>query len=86
MTKINIDGFIEAECPVLNESKMNLNKIATSPHLKVQIFLDELEARAHYEGRVREDNCTKIFCDGIHYDGICEYKGNALCLYNKMSK
>jgi len=83
MSKVDIERFVEVECSQLNEHKMGAESFTKSPGLKVQIFLGDLPVQSFYDGRVMEDNCTKIICPNMGGEGKCVYtRGN--CLYNNL--
>jgi hypothetical protein len=80
MTKVNIEGFVEVECPHLNAQKMKAENLAKSPKLKVQLFLNFKEASE----ALRDSECTKIICPTLDGYSKCSYIHNN-CLYGNIS-
>jgi len=86
MTKVNIEGFVEVECPNLNEATMKVDELNISPKLKVQLFINREEAIKFYKGyETDESRCTKIICTEIAGDGKCGYDPSNYCLYANLS-
>ncbi len=79
MTKVNIEGFIEVECPILNKSKMKELELTASPRLKVQVFLGEFNNK-YGEEEYNTLQYTRVVCrekEEVH----CMKNKNHICLY-----
>jgi hypothetical protein len=73
MKTVNLDGFIEVECPIYNQRIMRRNGLDKSPGLKVQVFLGELESKSlEEEYDSLRGKYTKIACELIRKGRDCE--------------
>lgn len=84
MVKLNIDGFVEAECPMLNKYEMKKLNLSNSPGLKVQIFLDKYEAQKAFTGHRGRNSCTTIICPIIYDKGLC-FQNKKSCIYGSLT-
>jgi hypothetical protein len=82
MTKVNIEGFVEVECPVYNKERIDRGKLDKSLGLKIQIFLDSVPESLEGHGVA----CTKIVCPSYSSErGCMVYRDEQPCLYSELA-